>query len=392
MAFFGVTIETIETARNHPNADRLDICTLEGMSFQFITGRDSYKTGDQVLYFPIDSLFPMELMEKLGLTKEKKENGKVVLDEDGNPVIEGTLRGKDHNRLRIVKLRGALSQGLVGDLSLLKPMVDADPDLQKLTVKEIVKKLTTEDITSFLGVEKYDPPPVPCQNGNLHSLPSELTVYDIEGADRFVEASKLLMDLPVCITEKLEGMNFSSTYRPKTEEFFVNQRGYTIIEKPAGERHMFWETSWKLNLFEYMKKISEMFEVEKDDNHYFANFDSLTFYGEFLGPGIQKNIYKLKEHTIRFFDVKIDGRFVPVEVKRNILGGLPMVPILASDVTLREWLDGRTIQEVSNGKSVLNKDILREGIVITPMVEGEHPSIGRLILKQRSPDYLLGEK
>jgi len=35
MAFFGVTIETIEFVKAHPNADRLDICKLKGVDFQF---------------------------------------------------------------------------------------------------------------------------------------------------------------------------------------------------------------------------------------------------------------------------------------------------------------------------------------------------------------------
>jgi len=371
MAFFGVTIETIDTVRNHPGADRLDICTLEGMNFQFVTGRDSYKVGDRCLYFPVDSLLPFPLMKKLGLTKEKKENGEIVLDENGAPVIEGTLRGKNHNRLRVVRLRGELSQGLVGPLDLIE---DIDPGDH-----------LTEVITEFLGVMKYDPPDIPCENGNLCPLPSELTVYDIEGADRYSEVAEQLMDTKVCIAEKIEGTNFSCTYRPETDEFFVNQRGYTIVEK-EGAKHMFWATVEKMGIFEHMRSVAKMFKTE--------NFNSITFYGEFIGPGIQKNIYKLKEHTILFFDVKIDGDFASVHAKYDILNGLPIVPIIVKDMTLGEWLDGRPIQETSNGKSIFNPkiDILREGIVITPMLEGFHSSIGRLILKQRSSEYLINEK
>ena len=71
-------------------------------------------------------------------------------------------------------------------------------------------------------------------------------------------------------------------------------------------------------------------------------------------------------------------------------------PTLGYNVTLREWLNGRTIQEASNGKSLLAPDRLREGIVVVPMVEQKVQwgdlSVKRLMLKQRSPAYLAKEK
>ena len=59
--------------------------------------------------------------------------------------------------------------------------------------------------------------------------------------------------------------------------------------------------------------------------------------------------------------------------------------------TLREYLDGKTVKEASNGLSILvpGLNILREGIVISPLKEKYVMHFGRLILKQRSPEYLL---
>ena len=67
MSYFGVTVEKIDTAEHHPNADRLDICTLKGMGFQFVTGRDEYKPGESVLYFPVESILPLELQRKMDI-------------------------------------------------------------------------------------------------------------------------------------------------------------------------------------------------------------------------------------------------------------------------------------------------------------------------------------
>ena len=56
---------------------------------------------------------------------------------------------------------------------------------------------------------------------------------------------------------------------------------------------------------------------------------------------------------------------------------------------LREYLNGKTIRYASNGKSVL-ADTKREGIVIKPLIEEFHPILHRLLIKQRSPEYLAG--
>jgi len=59
-----------------------------------------------------------------------------------------------------------------------------------------------------LGVTKYEPEPIVCLEGKLVRLPEGVPAYDIEGADRFIEVANLLMEVPVWVSEKLEGTNF----------------------------------------------------------------------------------------------------------------------------------------------------------------------------------------
>ena len=66
------------------------------------------------------------------------------------------------------------------------------------------------------------------------------------------------------------------------------------------------------------------------------------------------------------------------------------VPVLHVG-TLREWLDGKTIKEASNGESELHP-VLREGVVIRPLEEQRDDKFGRIIIKQRSPEYLAKSK
>jgi RNA ligase (TIGR02306 family) len=341
MSFFGVTIETINTVKRHPQADRLDIATLAGSTFQFVVGRESYVPGDKVVYFPIDSILPERVQEQLGLT--------------------GKLSGKKKDRVKTVRLRGEISQGIVGPASLAAACKG--------------------DLTEFFGVTKYEPPEVPCKNGRLHALPEGLSMYDIEGADRYAEVAQELMNQRVLITEKLEGSNFSVTYNPETDEAFVSQRRFTIV--PDGEEdHSYWAVAKRTGLLHKAKRISQSYG------------ETVTLYGEFIGPGFQKNIYRLSELDVRVFDIKVGYNWIDVDSFVNLCTsmGIAMVPILGQNVLLADWLCGRTIQEASNGTSAL-LDTRREGIVIRPMREQRSEKLGgRLILKQRSPEYLEREK
>ena len=54
------TIATIATAGPIPEADRLDVVTLEGKAWGVVTGRNEFKPGDRAVYFEIDSVLPAD--------------------------------------------------------------------------------------------------------------------------------------------------------------------------------------------------------------------------------------------------------------------------------------------------------------------------------------------
>jgi RNA ligase (TIGR02306 family) len=346
MSFFGVTREKIGEVRNHPNADRLDLAKIAGLNFQFVIGRDSYKVGDEVLYFPIDAILPLNTSKALGL--------------------DGKLAGKNKDRVKTIRLRGEISQGVVGNLSML-------PD---------AKETNTELITEALGVTKYEPPVVPCKAGNLIQLPVGLSAYDLEGAERNMDILERLMDVPVIITEKLEGQNFSITWSAKNKRIYVNQRNYSI-EPIEGKSHDFWRVSEEKNFIKHVKLLVKERGIEESD---------VTFYGEFLGPGVQGNIYKLQEHNVKFFDLKINEDYIDAIEFNELVNINDRVPTVFSGGTLRKFLDGQDIVEASHGISTLNSSTFREGIVIKPEYEDRVDGFGRLVIKQRDPIYLSKEK
>lgn len=376
MSKFAVEVRTISQVIQHPNADRLTIYKVDGLGYQFISNV-KYEVGDRVVYFPIDSVMPPRLIEAFEL---------------------GTmLAGKEHNRVKTIRLRGQVSQGFVADLKSVIPLIEDNEKHRDLValLQLATADLSTIDLTEVLGVTKYEPPAVPCQNGDLVPLPLGSSMYDIEGCDNFPDVVQWLIDqqIPVMVTEKLEGQNFSVTVTNQGEEF-VSQRRFSIREKDGGEHDM-WAVARREGWLDFAKKILQD-----------LNADDVTLYGEHCGPGVQGNYYKLKEQHVFCFDLKVNGQWLSASEWLDVMNGQsfdpPTVPLLSDiheGVLLDEWLDGRTLQQASNGKSKLwaenkfiAKERLREGIVIRPFNHVTHPFEGtigsRLIIKQRDPVYL----
>jgi RNA ligase (TIGR02306 family) len=353
MAFFGVTVEIIDTVKPIEGADRIQQATIKGLPFVFVIGKDSFKVGDSVLYFPIDSIIPPALAEKLG--------------------VAGKLAGKSKDRVKTIKLKGVLSQGIVGPSSLVTPYI-VEQYGEDWSNKAI--EISPAKITEWLGVTKYEPPAVLEKGANLKPLPAGLSMYDIEGVDRHQDVFALLKTQPVYVSEKVEGSNFSVTY--DGTRFYVNQRRFTI-DPIEGNEHTWWKVAKEQGLMDFAGRLSVEFG------------SPVTVYGEMLGPAIQGNIYKLAKHEVRVFDIKIGSGFVnatdflAITEKQGIL----TAPNLGIFDNIDVFLAGKTIIEASHGESKLYKT-LREGIVIKPLIEQDIHKFGRLILKQRDPIYLAG--
>ncbi len=350
MSTFAVTIERIESVWTHPNADRLDMARLTSMSYQFVIARGSYHVGDLVIYFPIDSVLPETIITVLGLT--------------------GKLAGPQHNRVKTVRLRGEISQGIVASPQELIPGWDPAGYREG------------QDITELLGVTKYEPPVIPSQAGNLVALPPLVSMYDIEGAERFgAQVEQYLMDKPVLITEKLEGSHFSASLY-KAGEIAICQRRFRI-EPVEGAEHDWHKAARTSGLLDVLPLLKAKLDAEQPS-------EVITVRAEMIGPGIQGNYYKLLKQQFKVFEIEVNGEPLPVQQYLALAEEfhLDTVPMLAVNVTLPEWLNGHTLAQASNGPSTLNPAVPREGVVIRPMQELRDETLGRVIIKQRSPEYL----
>lgn len=342
MSFFFVTIETIDSITPIEGADKIEKATLKGLNFTFVIPKSVYNVNDKILYFPIDSLIPSDVAQKIG--------------------VYGKLAGRTKDRVKTIRLKNTISQGIVGPISLIESLPNPTP----------------ETITEFLNVKKYEPPAILEKGANLRALPCGLSVYDIEGCERHKEIVDLLMDQECVISEKVEGSNFSISF--DGEKHWVNQRRHTI-ELVDGFEHTWWKMASEQNLTVLSKLL-------------YAKYGEVaTIYGEMTGPSIQGNIYKQISHKIFVFDIKIGDKFMDASDYMEFIKthNVNVAPILYVG-KLREFMGDKTIVQVSNGNSIIYPGTLREGIVIKPIKERNVDGFGRLIIKQRDPIYLAGNE
>jgi hypothetical protein len=342
--------------------DRIELAIIDG--WQVIVKKDEFKIGDKVIYVEIDSILP---------EKEEFE----------------FLRSKKF-RIKTMKMAGVLSQGICFPLSYL-PKHESKYELD-------------QDVTEELGVKKYE------ADQSVQRAPKERTpknpilkfFYKFKifrklfsktkyGNLRFPEfISKTdetrIQNIPHIltnkekfkITEKIDGQ--SATFyiqRIKSKIPFIKDKFYFGVcsrnyELPYNKDSIYWQMAEKYKIKEFLIDMMNMSYREKG---------YLAIQGEQAGPGIQGNKYKLDEHKLFVFNfITPNFKLDPNDGDINMIlltRGFDIVPDLGELVlpdTVNELLN------IAKGKSVLNKETLREGIVI----RSYHQNIS---FKAISPDF-----
>jgi len=100
-----------------------------------------------------------------------------------------------------------------------------------------------------------------------------------------------------------------------------------------------------------------------------AHGKNIALQGELIGAGINGNLYKLSDHKLYFFtgyDIDTGRRLYFDELKWLLFRlEVPMVPVLEQNkyvLPTKNLVD--TMLQYADGKSVLNADVDREGVVV----------------------------
>jgi len=331
------TIREITDIRPIEGADMIELASVGGWNV-VVAKNVGHKVGDHVVYCEIDSFLPIkEEFEFL-----RKSSYKKMGDQEGF-------------RLKTIKLRGQVSQGLILPMSVFGDF--------SWTAYEGL------DVTNRLGIVKYEPP-IPAElSGKVKGgFPSFLHKTDEERVQNLVKEYgeyKLTSAHQFYMTEKLDGS--SATFYMNEGEFGVCSRNLELLET---EGNTFWKVARELDLENKLKDKG-----------------NICLQGELIGEGIQGNPYKIKGQTVHFFN----GFDIDTQTRMNINDFLILldelellsVPILDVVFLLPDTVEG--MLKLAEDKSRLNKLTEREGVVVRSLDN-------TISFKAISNKFLLSEK
>lgn len=339
------SVRKIDAINPIDGADAIECAVVGG--WRVVIKKGDFAVGDLAVYCEIDSWIPTELAPFLSKGKEPRE-----------------FEGVKGERLRTVKLRGQLSQGLLLPFTAELAIKIGAGSGAKFEDYEGV------DVTELLGIQKWERP-IPAQlAGQVQGgFPTAVPKTDQERAQNLVKqiAAAAERGTKFELTEKLEGS--SMTCYLIDGSFGVCSRN---LDLKRDENNTFWAVAIRDDIEEKMRNIGFNFAIQ----------------GELIGPGIQGNIYNLSNPEFHVFDVyDVDsGEYMIPEKRRVLIESLELkhVPVISED----EDLGVGSVDDIlqwAEGKSRLNEKQEREGIVFKEVNNG-------MTFKAISNKYLIGDK
>ncbi|ALT58369.1 RNA ligase [Pseudomonas phage PaoP5] len=366
----------IDDVKTHPNADSLDLALVGG--WQCVIKRGEYQAGDLAIYIEVDSMVPMDnpIFEFL--------RGRNMVERDG----------KEYSRIKTMKLRKELSQGLIVP-------VDASglPNLKE-----------NQDLTDQMGILKY-------------VKPSEQAAID-GGAKAKGErkgTSKLGFPNFIPKTDQARVQNIKMAY----ENAYVKGEKFEVTFKLDGSSLTIWHKDGEVGVASrnvgfrledekigFFTAVKNLFKgmgwnrvIKKDSNHFTEMADQLdlgnrlrklglniALQGELVAPNIQGNFEGVDKPEYYVYDIYniSQSRYALPEEREEILSQLNFTEgERVKSVPLYLWNVGvpaemESVIKMASGDSALNGKY-REGLVFKSMSRD-------FSFKVISNEYLLKEE
>ncbi|MFU6944183.1 RNA ligase (ATP) [Pseudomonas aeruginosa] len=366
----------IDDVKTHPNADSLDLALVGG--WQCVIKRGEYQAGDLAIYIEVDSMVPVDnpIFEFLrGRNMEERD-------------------GKEYSRIKTMKLRKELSQGLIVPVHAAgspspEPKVD-------------------EDVTDRMGILKY-------------VKPSEQAAINGGNKGDRTGTSKLGFPNFIPKTDQARVQNIKMAYEnayTKGEKFEVTFKldgsSLTIWHKDgdtgvASRNVGFRLEDEKIGFFTAVKNFFKGHGwkrvIKKDSNHFTAMAEELdlgkrlrefglniALQGELVAPNIQGNfegVDKPEYFVYDIYNISESRYYLPEERLAtlntlNSKGGVKIkhVPVYLWNVGVPAEME--SVIKMASGESALNGKY-REGLVFKSMSRD-------FSFKVISNEYLLKEE
>lgn len=346
------SIRKITDVRDIPDADLIQAYQVDG--WWVVGKKGEFQIDDLVCYFEIDSWIPHEIAPFLSKGKEPRE-----------------FEGVKGERLRTIKLKGQISQGLILPLNDTLMPESRIPDMSE-----------GDDLTAELKILKWEKPLHAQLRGRYKGyFPYLWRKTDQERIQNLKKEFQYYYDNDTKfeVTVKLDGSSMSVGMHPKKEN--PEELEYTVCS-----RNLSIQTDDMDNAFVKTAQNYNLEQICHDSMH-----DEMHFQisGELMGEGIQGNrekIQRTKFYIFDIWDIK-EQKYIDPE-KRQLIAdffNLDHVPVLHNNVSLKD-LNLHSIDDVlafADGKS-LNHPV-REGVVFKSMD-------GKFSFKAISNKFLLKEK
>lgn len=347
------SIRKVLTTKPIEGADAIELAVVDG--WQTVIKKGEFQAGDLCVYFEIDSFLPIrEEFEFL-----RKSSYKKMGEEEGF-------------RLKTIRLRGELSQGLIVPMKSLEKFMTHDKWVELYGDEELEYVVPYEDwlelkegddVTAIMGVEKYEAPiPTELRGQIRGSFPSYIRKTDEERIQNlFYKVKDEMVDVEFEVSLKLDGT--SCTF------YVVDPTVHnTKLEEPADV--YFGHCSRNLDTKDTDNTPWTLAKESGIKERMIAFFNrtgrSIAIQGELMGPSIQGNREKLTKPEFFLFNIwDIDQqRYLTPAERADIVEELQVktVPILHTNLKVFEI--GNDINDIllfAEGESINNP--IREGLV-----------------------------
>jgi RNA ligase (TIGR02306 family) len=356
-----------------------NIVKVKVLGWDLVAKKGEFAEGDPCVYFEIDSQLPE------------------------HPVFEFVKRGSTKSsalRLRTIKLRGVVSQGLAMPLSVLQHFRDGAVRLLELNDEQasnfdyhswIDHLELGQDVTDIFGITKWEPKESSGKQGQVSkgNFPFYVPKTDETRIQSCPDVLDEMRGVKVYSTVKMDGC--SATYIHLNGEYNVCSRNLAL--KSLEEKLALYEERKSKGKEVWEPKVDRWWEMSdrlglKEKLEARGNF---AIQGELCGPGIQKNRLGLKENKLYVFNVyDIDNTKylnLPEFIEFCHELGLDTVPI-EEEFVIDETITVPKLLEMAEGKYDSGHE--REGIVVRPVKERySHILKGRMSFKAISNKFLL---
>lgn len=364
MSEFSCPIVNIDQVEPIEGADQIEVVSVLG--WKCVTKKGEFKENDLAVYIPEASVVPKDLLAKMGL--------------------EGRLSGAGKNRVKAIKLRKVLSQGLLLTIRDFEAW-----GYYKDHMDGSILKLDT-DISGILGIEKWSPVIPAHLVGEVGNYHGRTIRYDIENIKShpgvFIDGEM------VEFSEKIHGTFCGVTIIPGLNDPEMLYTNTLVYSKGQGAKGFVFKDNLANEHNLYLKTIKKLKAIDDISNRIVGY--PIHILGEIYGIGVQDLGYDQIEPKFRAFDVVYEDagnfRYLGRKDFHSFCSSckIDTVPILYSGPFSQELLNEYTSGNSEASPETCSSFHIREGVVIRPFEEGTFgKNRSRKILKSVSAAYLL---